>query len=224
MIQRFIKKENNPALLLFFAGWGADDRLFNLPVEAGYDYLLCYDYRSLDFDYTLLQGYTSIRLLAWSMGVWVASQVFRGKDFPWQMKLAVNGTLLPVDDGQGIPETVFSATLARFSEQTLVRFRRRMCGSVEEVKAFLSHRPYRSVEELHEELAALGKAVACSGMPLFSWDKAVVGVRDKIFPAANQMNFWKGKTAVFPEDMEHYDDAFFASCISGEEEGLWTKD
>ena len=64
MIQRFIKKENNPALLLFFAGWGADDRLFNLPVEAGYDYLLCYDYRSLDFDYTLLQGYTSIRLLA----------------------------------------------------------------------------------------------------------------------------------------------------------------
>lgn len=223
MIQRFIKKENNPALLLFFAGWGADDSLFELPAETGYDYLLCYDYRNLDFDYTLLQGYSSIRLLAWSMGVWVASQVLQGKDFPYQMKLAVNGTLLPIDDGQGIPEAVFSGTLARFSEQTLVRFRRRMCGSVEEVKAFLAHHPYRSAGELREELAALAETVARSDMPCFLWDKAVVGLRDKIFLADNQMSFWKGKTQLLPRDMEHYDDGFFAACISGKEDGLWIK-
>ena len=34
------------------------------------DLLVCYDYRSLDFDFTLLQGYQEIRLIAWSMGVW----------------------------------------------------------------------------------------------------------------------------------------------------------
>ena len=35
MQQRFIKKENNPRLLLFFAGWGSDERLFDRPVADG---------------------------------------------------------------------------------------------------------------------------------------------------------------------------------------------
>ena len=56
MEQRFLKKENNPHLLLFFAGWGADEHLFNLSVAEGYDYLLCFAYRSLTFDYKLLAG------------------------------------------------------------------------------------------------------------------------------------------------------------------------
>ena len=54
--------------MLFFAGWGSEENLFRRPVEEGYDYLLCFDYRTLDFDYTLIEGYTEIRLLAWSMG------------------------------------------------------------------------------------------------------------------------------------------------------------
>ena len=78
MKQRFIKKENNPRLLLFFAGWGSDERLFDRPVADGYDYLLCFDYRSPDFDYALLDGYREIRLLAWSMGVWAAGQTLAG--------------------------------------------------------------------------------------------------------------------------------------------------
>ena len=120
MEQRFIKKENNPRLLLFFAGWGSDEHLFSRPVEDGYDYLLCFDYRTLDFDYSLLDGYREIRLLAWSreirllawsMGVWVAGQVLTGKDYPWQMRLAVGGTPFPIDDRKGIPEAIFRATL-----------------------------------------------------------------------------------------------------------------
>ena len=83
--------------MLFFAGWGSEENLFRHPVEEGYDYLLCFDYRTLDFDYTLIEGYTEIRLLAWSMGVWAASRVFTGHSFPWQMKLAVNGTPFPID-------------------------------------------------------------------------------------------------------------------------------
>ena len=53
--------------MLFFAGWGSEENLFRHPVEEGYDYLLCFDYRTLDFDYTQIEGYTEIRLLAWSM-------------------------------------------------------------------------------------------------------------------------------------------------------------
>lgn len=102
MKQVFIKKEGNPRLLLFFAGWGSDENLFHRPVAEGYDYLLCFDYRTLDFDYSLLDGYREIRLLAWSMGVWVAGQILSGRTCPWKMKLAVNGTSFPIDDQRGI--------------------------------------------------------------------------------------------------------------------------
>ncbi len=73
--QLFIKKENSPHLLLFFAGWGSDENLFRRTVAEGYDCLLC-------FDYSLLDGYREIRLLAWSMGVWVAGQILSGLLIP----------------------------------------------------------------------------------------------------------------------------------------------
>lgn len=220
MKQRFIKKENNPRLLLFFAGWGSDERLFDRPVADGYDYLLCFDYRSPDFDYALLDGYREIRLLAWSMGVWAAGQTLAGHDYPWQMRLAVGGTPFPIDDCRGIPEAVFRGTLAHFSDAALVRFRRRICGTAEQVKEFLSHRPYRPVEELREELQALA-ACACRPSASFVWDKAIIGRRDKIFPPANQCEAWRDME-VIERDVEHYDGGLFDRLLSGEED-VWTK-
>ena len=82
MKQRFIKKENNPRLLLFFAGWGSDERLFDRPVADGYDYLLCFDYRSPDFDYALLDGYREIRLLAF--GCWLGRWAYGRRGRRWQ--------------------------------------------------------------------------------------------------------------------------------------------
>ena len=59
--------------LLFFAGWGMDETPFmhNLPPNT--DLIICYDYRSNDFDSTLLSTYEGIYVVAWSMGVWAAS-------------------------------------------------------------------------------------------------------------------------------------------------------
>ena len=74
MKQLFLKKEGNPGLLLFFAGWGADEHLFASPVAEGYDCMLCYDYASPAFEAAGLAGYRSIRLLGWSMGVWAAAE------------------------------------------------------------------------------------------------------------------------------------------------------
>ena len=99
MKQLFLKKEGNPRLLLFFSGWGADDHLFDRPVAEGYDYMLCFDYRNMDFDFTLLDGYREIRLLAWSMGVWAAGRVLAGHDeYSFSLKLAVNGTPYPIHE------------------------------------------------------------------------------------------------------------------------------
>ena len=73
MKQTFIIRNNGKHLLLFFAGWGMDETPFRHihPVEC--DWMICYDYRSLEFDTTLIQAYSKISLIAWSMGVWAAA-------------------------------------------------------------------------------------------------------------------------------------------------------
>lgn len=221
MRQLFLKKEKNPELLLFFAGWGADERLFDRPVAEGYDYMLCFDYRNLDFDYSLLDGYQEIRLLAWSMGVWVAGCVLAGHEYRFSMKLAVNGTPLPIHDTEGIPVAIFKGTLDNFSSVTLTRFRRRICGTSDQVKEFLSHHPYRPEAELEDELACLWQVARKECADCFEWDKAVIGVRDKIFPPANQYKAWE-HIPVYEVDCDHYDAGLFDRLIDGKEE-VWIK-
>ena len=73
MKQVYIIKDKHPRLLLFFAGWGADETPFKGYQPADSDYMLCYDYRTLDFDTSLLKTYQEINVIGWSMGVWAAS-------------------------------------------------------------------------------------------------------------------------------------------------------
>lgn len=159
--------------------------------------------------------------MAWSMGVWVACQALAGKEYPYGMRLAVNGTPFPIHDTKGIPEAIFQGTLENFSEPVLIRFRRRICGSAAQVKTFLSHHPYREVDDLHQELAALWTAVKARPAVEWTWDKAVVGTNDKIFPPQNQREAWQG-VAVEEVDAEHYDEELFRELLNGESR-LWTR-
>lgn len=221
MTQLFIKKENNARLLLFFAGWGSDDCLFQYPVMPGYDYLLCFDYRSFAFDYSLLDGYKEIRLMAWSMGVWVAACILAGHDYPWKQKLAINGTMFPIHDTLGIPCTIYRETLSHFSPSVLARFRRRMCGSVDMLKIFWAYQPKRSLFDLQEELAVLQKEVEERDVPSFKWDRCIVGMRDLIFPVKNQLQAWKD-IDICKRDVAHYNENLFHNLLMGEE-NAWIK-
>ena len=68
MKQHFIIKNNQKHLLLFFAGWGMDETPFLQIRPTNKDWLICYDYRSLEFDADILQEYSEITLIAWCMG------------------------------------------------------------------------------------------------------------------------------------------------------------
>ena len=68
MKQVYIIKKNNPKLLLFFAGWAADETPFKQYCPQGMDYMICYDYRTLDFDTSILEQYRQVNVVAWSMG------------------------------------------------------------------------------------------------------------------------------------------------------------
>ena len=94
--------------LLFFAGWGMDETPFMHNLPPNKDLIICYDYRSLDFDSTLLSTYDGIYVVAWSMGVWAASQVLPDSNLPLKQSIAINGTPFPIDDMRGIPLKVHS--------------------------------------------------------------------------------------------------------------------
>lgn len=222
MIQKFIHRTGQPRLLLFFAGWGADEHLFPYNPPAGYDFLLCYDYTDEQFDYSLLEPYREIRLLGWSLGVWTAARILAGHTDRLKECVALNGTQQPIDAACGIPPAIFEGTLTHFSEQTLHKFRRRMCGTAEGLQAFMSHCPQRPSESLHAELAALyHRILSHPEAATFPWTRALIGERDLIFPTANQKEAWNGVPQSLLPEGAHYDDRLFADLISGKEE-LWT--
>jgi biotin synthesis protein BioG len=140
MKQVFIVKEGNPNLIVFFAGWGADETPFKEYRPKEDDYMICYDYRNLDFDFELIKGYKHITIIAWSMGVWAASQTFgrylsEEKEVEESIKnsynVAYNGTPYPVNDDLGIPTETYHKMTKELSEATLSVFLRKMCGTAE---------------------------------------------------------------------------------------------
>lgn len=219
MIQKFIHQDNNRKLLLFFAGWGADEHLFSYPAPEDYDFQICFDYSDLSFDFATLDAYESIRLVAWSMGIWAAATVFSDQVIPWEKKTAVNGTMFPKHDQYGIPTAIFEGTLAQFSPTTLAKFRRRMCGNGQNVKEFLACNPYRSLESLHHELDTINRRLdADHEVKDFIWNQAIIGTEDLIFPLENQRRAWNEAARKYPLEIveckaAHYDRFVFEQCF-----------
>lgn len=210
------REGKSPSLLLFFAGWGMDERPFQAYLPKDRDCWICYDYRSLAFDYSAVMEYAEVQVVAWSMGVWAASYILRDNPFPVSESIAINGTPYPVHDEKGIAERIFQGTLDGLNEQTLQKFRRRMCGTAEALNRFLAQIPQRSIEDLREELRLIGER---SKQPLpsaFRWDKAYIGKNDKIFLPANQQKAWEGTATVLNLiDSEHYPEEWFKGMKNG---------
>lgn len=207
-----------------FGGWGSGPELFReYAVPDGYDFMLCYDYRDMEFDFSMLEGYSDVRLVAWSMGVWAAGQVLGNHDMRWGRRVAINGTTFPVNDTMGIPVDIFKGTLDGMSPVTLAKFRRRMCGS--SLEHFMAHMPDRNADELKEELACILYNVDSSSVDCrFGWDMAVICGADKIFPAQNQRNAWEslGVETMFVETAWHYEPSVFKAALE-ENWTCWTR-
>lgn len=229
MRHEFIINEGNSRLILLFGGWGSGPEMFSgCKAESGYDMLLFYDYRDLDFNDGLLCSYQEIRLIAWSMGVWVADTVLGASETGTGVAdriseaIAVGGTLSPVDDESGIPSAVFKGTLDNLSDGskadiTLRKFRRRMCG--DHLDYFSSHLPSGTAAELRDELAFLNEAVSRKPADVRHrrWDYAVIGEQDMIFPAENQERAWKGRAGrIIRTGSPHFDEDLFSRLTYGE--------
>ena len=188
MKKLWINKRNAPELLLFFNGWGMDEKPFkHLALDNELDVLMIYDYTILG-DIPELDDYKTVHLVAWSLGVFAAAKVLAGEKFT--SSLAINGTLKPIDEGEGIALAIFQGTIDSWSEATRMKFNRRMCGA-EHNKQFKANAPERSIESQKAELIALQEQITNSPVPKNIFNQAIISVNDKIFTHHNQETHWK---------------------------------
>lgn len=186
-------------LIVCCNGWGMDRYPFSGLGTDPFDIFLISDYSSLHLSASLLgllPGYRHRILIGWSMGVWAAQRLFAEHAAWFQRRIAINGTLCPIDDRYGIPREVFAGTLRDFSAQVLERFYRRMCKEPGAYSFFDHRRPQRDLADQHRELAVLQGIVAdpVAEDPFFS--DVIVSANDLIIPTAHQLAFWDSRPGV----------------------------
>lgn len=198
MKQQFITSNNNPRLIIFFAGWGMDAGLLDWLRRDGYDLLLVYDYTLPDvLDTDCLLHYNEIVIAAWSMGVFYANRFLIDAEtdgLPVTKAIAVNGTLSPIDDYGGIPEKIYRLTEPLPDNLSVEKFFRRICGGSSALKQLFPSLPARSVDSLRNELTAIRKFTASHPSPAGSarlWDEILLSENDLIFPPENLLRAWK---------------------------------
>lgn len=191
MNYRFISRQGSRRLILIFAGWGMDSRPFEGLHRSGYDIMVVWDYRSFHIDWSCVEAYDEICLLAWSMGVFAAGQTIHAIDSRITRRVAVNGTLWPIDDDYGIPTAIFRGTLDNLNERNLTKFYRRMCADRATFEAFDARRPDRDIVGLRDELRAIEERMILTNVTMDGCDLAVCSEADAIFPIKNQLASWR---------------------------------
>ncbi len=192
-------------LLVFCNGWGMDETVVAHLGFAG-DVVVLSDFTSLYSDklpadlVSALAAAPRRLLIAWSMGVWVAPQLFAcSGPVSFARRVAVNGTLRPVDDEFGIPIRLFRGTLEQFDETTRRGFYRRMCGSRAVEEMFAARQPQRSLDSQRQELDFYWQHRSIR--PENCYDTAVIATKDRIVPTANLRRFWQGADGVQPVEI-----------------------
>lgn len=158
-----------------------------------HDLLMVYDYSRMepwDFHGFPAGTYEHLHLVAWSMGVWAAAYTFAGRRQYFTSATAINGTLSPIDDTRGIERKAFARMISNFSAPVLHAFYESMFTDPAETKRFLCHRPKRTAEDILHELVRL-RGYCGQRRPGFDiFGRKIVGSRDRIFPARNQLRSW----------------------------------
>jgi len=116
--------------------------------------------------------------------------------------IAINGTLNPIDDSEGIPEQIFLKTLNGWNEQNRIKFNRRIFGGMSNAEnKFLSN---RTIENQKKELLFLYDLYKQKNRNNIIWDIICVGENDLIFTKNNQLSYWTDKASILVKDWTHF--------------------
>lgn len=190
--------DSNRRLILIFAGWSTSPELYSKVSAEGWDILVAYDFSDDDLADSegarecrrIAADYATVFIAAWSLGVIAAETVMGPAADSIAAAFAVNGTLRPVSDSEGIPETIFRGTEANLNLRNLLKFCKRMSSASD---------PYRypagndisenfDIDLLRMELRNLGNLPFSNRLP---WKRAYLSNNDRIFPYDSMLRAWR---------------------------------
>lgn len=184
------KKEN---LILFFHGWGGDEKMLSHLNLHEYDCIILYDYRLLEMENELLKkikSYKNIHVISWSFGVWAGAYICQKYHILPIDATAYNGTLYPLDDKRGISPSIAQGTLEQLNEENLLAFYKRMFQNADDRERFLKLHQLKNITQLKNELENLYNAFRSFSLNHTFYTRAFVSKKDKIFLSRKQKNAW----------------------------------
>lgn len=177
-------------LILFFSGIGGNETLFShLSLDSHTSLIFIHGYDGLELDgdlaswdeiYMLSAG-KNTSLIAWSMGVGVASYFAKELDY-LDSKIAINGTMQAIDIQNGIPPKIFKLTARNINPTT---FYHNVLESTPPPNIRLN-----STKDLQKELGFIYELLSHQDPAPISWDLAIISKDDKIFPTSAQISSW----------------------------------
>lgn len=196
-------------LILYFTGWGTPPSVVkHLVLPSNTDLAICYQYHDLscpiDFN-----TYTSIRIIAWSMGIWVAERVCHSYHLYPLLKsaTAINGTGLPRHPHYGISPRLFDITVNTLSPKNRQHFEQSMCHPTASntILAQYQNAPdYRHFDDVSHELVCLQQWILeDTRTDLVPWTNAILSIKDHIFPIENMRNYWQSRCPITEIDGAH---------------------
>ena len=196
MQYKWLNKKNNKNLIVFFNGWGMDEKVIEHLNFDNFDILIFYDYRTFEIDTFDFLNYENKTLIAWSMGVYVCNYFYdQFKDF--NKFIAINGTQKPIDDNYGIPPMIYNLTVDNFNELSCSKFMKKISTTVD-LKEYSS----RTLENLKQELISIRDLKVEF---FFNFNKAILATKDRIFPFKNMQNYWNEQNVEILEvEKAHY--------------------
>lgn len=173
MKYKWLNKQNNKKLIIFFNGLGMDENVIKHLDAEDFDVVMFYDYNNLKTDFKP-EKYEEKYLIAWSMGVMVGTLF----DFGVRTACAINGTLRPIDARFGINPRIYDLTIRSFDSE---KFIQNMFDKPTEIKVS------RESKNQKDELCAIKNYSANEN---FKYTKVLISDNDKIIPTKSQCAYW----------------------------------
>ncbi|MBK1991418.1 DUF452 family protein [Campylobacter sp. 2018MI35] len=168
-------------LILFFGGFASHPSHFS-HLKSSKNVLMCFDYEDLSFKFDL-NVFDKITLIAFSMGVCVASKFL--KNYKFDKKIAINGTNLGIDEIKGIHPIIFNKNIKKFN---LENFKQSLFKEkINLAKDFI----FKEENSLKNELKELLEFALKNKEDNFVWDKIYSSEKDEIFPQNALKNSFK---------------------------------
>ncbi|UWQ36184.1 DUF452 family protein [Leisingera aquaemixtae] len=179
---RWLKQNSAAEAIVVFGGWAVGPEVF-WHLDGPQDILFASGYGDLGAELPDLSGYDHVSLLAWSFGVAAYGHWQQGRPDPFRRKVAVNGSLKPVNRSAGIPPAVFRKTAETLSLESFQSFLTRVFGQPQTPEPL-------DVEARRSELMAVERR---GDAPQTRFDRIWISSGDKIFPPANLQRAWAGQ-------------------------------